>query len=257
MTKLETDYSTINMEELEKLPKYNTQSNRHISKSMGSCCAHDAPGFPTYFIQHIYNGSGNDPRTGPTEVILGHVTRTNTNESWDEEQKKHKELMMKLWNKLPLDHERTKAWILSTYIHFNNCYYDENNEIIIYPVPSYKLQEFRNDKRFNDEWRETEKKRIELENNYILNKTKKIATPENHMAVRTIQKFYPEYKPNIELINNPPRRTTGNWWEIMERRPSPKECPGEPRWGGRHEHPINRDWCQKCGWHKEEKEEMK
>lgn len=62
------DYSTLHADELEKLEKYEL-GKKQISKQMGSCCFLDPPGFPSYFIQHIYTEQGNEPGTGPTAII--------------------------------------------------------------------------------------------------------------------------------------------------------------------------------------------
>lgn len=72
-------------------------------------------------------------------------------------------------------------------------------------------------------------------------------SPENHRAVRNIRKFYPDYEPEIELINTPPKAygKEGNWWETDAMQPAPDQC--RPRSIGRH--PINGNWCQWCGWY--------
>jgi hypothetical protein len=252
--KLGIDYSTINMDKLRLLPKYNKPPTYQISRSMGSGCAGDPPGFPTYYIQHIYTQHGNSPHRGPTSLICGHVIQEERHYgSWDEEHEKFMKLMFKLWKPLDIDNPRTRAWIISTYGTYKHCYYDpfkkthEQDHMIIWPVPDYKLQSFHDDIRFCNAWRITEKKRIELENKYVISEAKKIAIPKHHAAAIYIQKFYPDYVPNLDLIETP-QRSTGTWWETLSRRPLPDECPGEPRWEPPHKHPMNGTWCQVCGW---------
>lgn len=253
---MQMDLSTINMDELNKLPLFNCPEDSHVSKLLGSGCAGDPPGFPTYFIQSVYDQRGNTPERGATAVIQGRMVDWECEYlSWNDRRKMFNDRMFRLWKPLPIDHPRTRAWIISTHRHFHHCYVDDTlpvtdrNRMVIYPVPEYKLKSFVDDKRFNDEWRTVEKERIRLENEFTIKAAELIAMPRNHMATRTIQKFYPDHVPNLDLIENPGRGVE-KWWETLPRKPTPDKCPGESRWSDNPKHPVNGTWCQVCGWHK-------
>ena len=69
------------------------------------------------------------------------------------------------------------------------------------------------------------------------------AIPENHAAVVTIRRYYPDYEPELDLIANPPAHP-GDWWERLAEKPTPETCPG--KYGQKH--PMGGTWCQMCGW---------
>lgn len=250
---IEHDLSTINREELEKLSTYLSHSfpSYHLQSDPGNGCFLDPPGFPSYFTRSIYNSSGNEPIAGATKVLLGKVVESrsdwNNVANWDEVCNKRSSLLRRLWKPLPLDHPRTVAWIKEVYKHLQHCYHDkdasESDKTLIYPLPSHKLRSFVDDKRFSEEWRIKERAAVDQANADIIANALKIAVPENHMAVRSIQKFYPEHVPDLELIRNPPK-TTPNWWERFSECPLPEDCPGQ--YGTLH--PVNGSWCQMCGW---------
>lgn len=245
-----SDYSTFNAAEMAKLPEAKIADTCHVSDSMGSGCAGDAPGFPSYFVQHVYTRSGNSPAKGPAAVIrFEGVYRTIERAEVYPKDGEREALLMRLWQPLPIDHPRVRAWIESTYAHLRHCYRDEERleygrpGTLVYPLPYYKIKHFRDDPRFNDTWREAEQTRIREENAFEENRARAIATPENHSAVRLIRRFYPEYQPEPDLIENPVARP-GSWWETEAECPKPGAC--NPRSCGPH--PINGSWCQWCGW---------
>jgi len=127
-----TDFGTINRNVLRTLPRYIPPKNRDISKHMGCGCFLDAPGYPTYFLRSIYNRAGNDPRTGPTQVIdyEGKYYVTQHNDDWakygdrDGVHGAHTRLMRRLWNPLIPDHARVYAWMTCVAGYFKNCYLD-------------------------------------------------------------------------------------------------------------------------------------
>jgi hypothetical protein len=129
-----------------------------------------------------------------------------------------------------------------------HCYFDEtaSSNTLIYPVPDYMLKTFHDDEQFSEEWRAKEKLAIEQANKEIIEHVRKVATPDNHNATRTIRKYYPQFVPTEELIDNTPL-SIGDWWAKLEERPTPETCPGE--YGMKH--PVNGEWCQFCGWRKE------
>jgi hypothetical protein len=264
MNKMQIDFSTLDLEELAKLPVYTKPPSYYISDSMGSGCFLDPPGYPTYFIQHIYTQHGNEPYRGPTAVIKNRVIERSweDGETWENRQSAHKALMDKLYIKPALNHPRTKEWINTLYKYFQHCYVDDSlgdnarhaDKLIIYPVPSYQLEQY-NISKYKKEYRikELRNKRrdaIATKNDIIIEKAKSISTPENHAAHRHVIEFYPDAKPMTSLIETQQKAFT--WYETLPRKPSPEECPGESRWGAGHRHPMNGNWCQVCGWEKGE-----
>lgn len=164
-------------------------------------------------------------------------------------------LLHSLWKPLPLDHPRTRAWVLSVYKHSSKCYRNLDaakkpwDDIVVYPVPDYDLRAFVDDSRFSEEYREAARAEVAAHNRMVEARVKAMATPENHVAVLRIQKFYPDYSPELDLITNPPEVTHTSWWEVHDTPPTPETC--HPRWG---KHPLNGTWCQHCGWDSRTKE---
>jgi hypothetical protein len=215
--------------------------------SEGCGCAGEPPGHPRYFVRSIYTKSGNCPPYNKPQYYLNGTGFMDLKEV---------DLLYgtNSFPKLPLDHPRTRGWIKGNYKHFNHCYYHPTEKeynrpmTVIYPVPNYKLKSFVDDPRFSDEWREKEKASIEAYNNDIFKMTKEVAVPENHCAVVIIREYYPEYLWELDLIENPPK-ITETWWERINEKPTPENCPGSKSL--RTKHPVNGSWCQVCGWHKE------
>jgi hypothetical protein len=257
------DYSTINRQALAALDIYRPSSNRRVSKGeeMGSGCFLDAPGYPSYFIKHIYTPSGDDPTTGPRHLIVvpGEEPRTIRDGN---DGTISKMVLRLLWKPLPIDHPRVQSWIRYVYSYMKNCYTNTDpketwpeedkksfSSLVIWPVPSYKLE------RFRDEWRATEVGRVEAANEATLAYYSKFATPENHNAVRLIREFYPSHQPDLSLISavRGSYGSDGNWWETLAEKPTPENCPGEFRWSpmtGNSKHPVGGTCCQVCGWRK-------
>jgi len=278
------DWSTINTQELKKLPRAKIVSGAHIDNSMGSGCAGDPPGFPSYFLRHVYNQEGNEPRAGSSCVIVhpeagafeiegvkwpAHI------KSWDEFSKERDALFMRLWNKLPIDHPRVVAWIRATFAHHKHCYQvpelraqgkNWSDAMLIWPggtlgnTPWGKLRnpkfevEYAQAHNDFDKWTDAHKaaflKEIEQSNAHIKVRGDVTAIPDNHSGTIIVRRYYPEFNPTQELIAAKFERP-GNWWEVMSARPSPENCPGQYDMV----HPCNGSWCQMCGWHEPVREE--
>jgi hypothetical protein len=263
--KMKPTYETINMVALKRLPVLKLAPTYYLQKDPGNGCAGDPPGYPTYFTRSVYTQYGNSPGRGPQLVLLGHVvTHSNDwrkSDNWETYQARKDTLMRKLWKPLPIDHPRTRAWILDTYRNHHNCYKGpeekgpsgRDDRTVIWPCPYYVLDSFHDDERFSDKWREEEKARIEAKNKEVIAYYQKFVSPENHQAVIIIKRYFPDYKPELDLIENPPQGIA-LWWERFERRPSPQECPGD---GGIGKHPTGSTWCQLCGWSSEEVAKVK
>ena len=248
------DWSTIDTDTLKQLQPYTLPASYHLQKEPGNGCAGDPPGYPTYFTRSVYTPAGNTPGRGATLVLGHYVVEQNEDwegvKGWDEYRARMDARLRSLWNPLPLDHPRTRAWIRDSYRHLNKCYRDEERPeygragTLIFPLPHYKLKKFYDEERFNDDYRAKERAAVDAHNAQEFDRANAIATPENHRAVLKIRKFYPEYQPEQDLIDNPPRQVEGHWWETEAEQPTPDKC--KPRSMGPH--PLNKSWCQWCGW---------
>lgn len=230
---------TINKAHWAMLEVHKCPFTYHVDNHSGHGCAGDPPGFPTYFTKSVWTQHGNHPARGASILLFGRIVQTNIM-TYD---------LRKLWKPLPLDHPRTRAWINDRYRHLHKCYCHPTEQeygrrkIVIYPVPYYEFRNFEDDLRFSEAWREKEKAAIEQQNAEIISERKAIATPENHSAVHSIREFYPEYQPEIDLIDSP-LKLIANWWERLDECPKPEDCPGDSV----GKHPVNGTWCQCCGW---------
>jgi len=272
------DYSTLNHDELMKLPAANIPPSYRLDRSMGSGCFGDPPGYPTYFIQNVSTQAGNSPgRDGVTTAVIRGRAISSVGNYLDD----RAPLMDLLWKPLPLEHPRVQAWIRSRFSHHRTHYlhpsmigeYGRDRASFFWSekhgVPSHSLRTFTTDEsatrvRKVDQWiidsdpelaakaQQLEEDRVKLIMDKIYAEARALATPDNHCAVVYIRKHYPDYEPDLDLIDNPPSSSDGNWWEVEAERPTPETCK-PPRWGGLH--PMNGKWCQHCGWHEEEEEE--
>lgn len=246
------DWSTINLTALIKRPLWEPYKNTYAADQMGQGCYMDPPGYPSYFLRSVYH-NGNSPGRGAVTIIRGpegegdRVILTA-----DEDHDKIAPRLRKLWAPLPLDHERTRLWVLSVYMHLKHCYRDDDgivagkgeNGMIVWPVPSYKLRHFVDDKRFSEEWRTAERTAVEAYNTDIRERAALVATPANHSAVRRIREFYPEHTLDLALIANPPTSHAGQWWETTATQPSIADCHSRNGIGVK-DHATQ--WCQWCG----------
>ena len=244
----------INKKEFNKLPIAKIAPTYDISSHRGSGCAGDPPGYPSYYLQHVYTRSGNLPRKGWVAILrMGNEQRgvRNANDKYDKLASK----LMRLWDPLPLEHPRTQAWIRSTYMHQKHCYQIPDKEgtwsdkSFIFPVPSYELKHFRDDERFSNEWREKEQASIAQANEDIQKYAQRYATWENHAATILIRKFYPTWNVFMrdqKVYLEADWERDGSWWERLKTKPTPETCPGSESLNRKH--PVNVTWCQVCGW---------
>ena len=245
-------YETIDKNRLTRLPKYEIPATFHLQTDPGNGCFLDPPGYPTYFTRSVYTPRGDNLQNGPQLLLLGRVVVHSKDwdgcKDWDAYRAKIDKRFLSLYKPLPLDHPRTRAWIKQLYGYFKNCYQDPNKgpkaeDLLIYPVPSYKLRTFRDDPLFSDGWRTAEKRLIEIENREIIEAAEKVAIPENHRAVTFIRQYYPDYQPELDLIEHPPA-SPGDWWERYDVQFTPVNCPGLHG----QKHPASGTWCQMCGF---------
>jgi hypothetical protein len=190
--------------------------------SPGCGCFCEPPGHPLYFVQSIYTKFGNNPPKGPNYFLDGKGA-----ENLDEVSALYGSAK---YPKLPLDHPRTRAWIKHLYGYMHDCYRPSWAPVeygkpgtVIFPVQT---------------WDDKSREAIRVHGE---------PKPEDHSAVQFIRKYYPEYQPEPDLINARSGYgigSEGDWWETEAERPSPENC--KPRNLGPH--PINKTWCQWCGW---------
>lgn len=282
------DTSTLNQEALRRLPPYTPPPTYRVDNHLGSACYGDPPGFPTYFLRHVYTSHGNTPPKGPDAVIeeprtiadqrgtlrrIPEISWGQTNaEGWEN----RRQFFTSLWLPLPYEHPRVQAWIVSTYIHHHHCYMDLDQRVkafeygtpamLIYP-DVYGLRTFQDDPRFSDEWRTKEREAVAQFNAELLGTYEGVCIPERHSAYLIVKRYYPEHTPDLDLIAQPPKQRPGDWWETEDRQPTPEECTGGrvvgPQGlaigyrgisGSGHVsvHPLNGSWCQWCGWTSEQ-----
>jgi len=262
-SRLAPDLSTLNEAELKKLSVYSLPPSYHLQRDCGNGCFLDPPGFPSYFTRGVFTQHGNAPRRGVEEVIsFGgalYTTRSSadwkSSDTWDGVYGRYSSRLMRLWSKLSFEHPRTQLWIAQVHQHLRHAYVDdaqlaeplENGKpaMVFFPVPSHKLRRFVDDARFSADWRSKEQAAVEAFNVSVHDRYAKVATIDNHAAVRRIRRFYPEYAPNeaaIVAAEEAPR--LGDWWQRHAERPSPSEC-RPPQWFGEHR---TNGWCQFCGY---------
>jgi hypothetical protein len=264
-TRVPYDLSTLNLPAVRKLPVYELPPGYHLQTDPGNGCFLDPPGFPTYFTRSLYNKRGDSPERGPQQVITldgtHYVTQSATDwhgGSWEDSRQRYDDRMMRLWIALPVEHVRVQAWMVAVHHHLRHCYIDDAQTAepfeygrpatVIFPVPNYKLRAFRDDPRFSEEWRTSERAAIDAHNASVRERYAQVATVDNHSAVRLIRRFYAGYQPDFERAEAAPR--PGDWWERHASRPAASACV-PPGWFGAHR-PTG--WCQFCGHDSKEEE---
>lgn len=248
-TSIESMRTTIDFAELERLPRFTSKALHLGSAGMG--CFLEPPGHPTYFLQPVYNARGNSPDRGPEAVLAGHVVYDSAD--WVRGADAYVArgvLLRRLYRPLAWDHPRVEAWVHHWFQHGGNCYVDDalpkHDQIVVYPTPSYKLRQFRDDPRFNGEWRAQERAAIEAHNAQVEAYHARIATLDNHLAVRRVRQWYPDYPVDRmqALIDARPKFGPGNWYSTELERPTPDNCPGDQAVHLKH---PTQGWCQWCG----------
>ena len=209
------DNSTLDLDAIRKLPVYEGSLVRrcHVTSDY-------PPGHPTYFMQDICGSSTvtviiTAPGVEGSRVIT--VFEYNIEFGKDEFDK----LVSSLWKPLPLDNPRVRMWVRGEYRYFGSCYNKdkspETRRDFHWPIPAYELKA----SRFTGEPGQKDK------DDYI-EVRRPHAIPENHRAVLNIRKFYPDYEPDLELIENPPSEGPVGydlrWWKRYCVQPRPEQC---------------------------------
>ena len=258
-SRMNPDFSTINIAALKRLKAYELPPSYHLQDEPGNGCFGDAPGYPTYFTRNVYTGHGNCPpyREGRVTQVISFEGKLYVTQWHGQTDEAHQKLLRKLWKPLPVDHLRTKLWMTSLYRHMAHCYQDvERPEYgrpgtLIFPIPAYKVavaKDIKVSASATDEEiaaarraQQAEVDRINAVNEAEQIRAKRVATPENHNAVRSIREFYPDHQPDLGQIAKPGPEQ-GEWWTIATERPTAANCPGPYR-----QHPHNENGCQFCG----------
>jgi len=258
------DLSTIDLDKLKRYEIYNpARIQRYTPDShMGSGCFLDAPGYPSYFLQSVWDSSGNN------EIVIGIVD--DKGDLRDLPVKRNREeTLRELWRPLPVDHPRVELWIQHVYQYFVHCYGDPQlgdkqrnvSNTVSWPVsrferplrPKSTVQVFgyRDGKHgmFEAKLDPVEYRQMlrdyRTELKHLLQDRWRVASnPENHLAVLAIREFYPEHQPNLDYIKNPPKRSQEDWFERYATPPDP--CPGHL--GTSHGEAMRKyHYCRLCG----------
>ena len=230
------DTSTLNLKKVKSLPKYANTKGYKLG-SYGSGCYLDAPGFPSYMIQALYTRNGNTPDGAPEQVLELDGVLYVVEPAHGVTQESHEKPLHRLYKPLPIDHIRVQMWMANVYRYFHNCYRDKEaqDKMMVFPLPNYKL-ETPTPFSIKPGAPEAELSKIQAKidaelarckavNEARLLHAEQVAIPENHLAVITIRKFYPDYEPNLNWIDCP-LKSTGqeDWWETSAQRPEAEEC---------------------------------
>jgi hypothetical protein len=250
------DWSTIDIEKLKNLPKWDCPPSYNLQRQPGNCCAFDPPGYPTYFTRSVYTRTGNSPRKGPETVItyegqcyvVAHNDDWRYCKNWDEVHAKRMKRLHSLWKPLPLTHPRTGMWIASVYKHQGEGYrtpsITEYNRPGTLFIQNGKISDFQHGLFEHERFAklrarmDSKSKEKAIITRYLMLHVK----PTNLNAYHIVREYYPQHQPW-------PARYGGDmdiptWWETEAEPPTPETC--NPRSMGPH--PINVTWCQHCGW---------
>lgn len=243
--------STLDTILLASLPQYLLPRTYSVDSGMGLGCLLDPPGYPTYFLRHVFTKSGNLPQR-KAQVVIKFLGKYYVIATADSTQDEIDALIRRLWKPLPLEHPRTQAWIADMIRYYKGCYVDprpgagrfgtsirvpsvdgdwSNDDILeIAQVLGIKIEGIRfypSSEQPGVRWAVAKKMVMEMTN----------------AATWFIRRHYPDY-----VFTGTPEYT-GDWYSILAERPTPENCPGKIWSWGDTAHPVNSDWCQVCGWH--------
>lgn len=223
MTTFCLDLSTINRAWFDTLTRYDVPTHYRLG-SAGMGCFMDAPGYPTYFWQPIYNALGNTPDSAPDSVLtVDGITRIvmgpwRAGDTWETRQAKVHKRLRELYAPLPIEHPRVQAWISALVGYFNNCYVD--------------LQKPEDIRRNCDQLYMPKRGALDFED----------PTRMVPRALLDVRDIYPDYNPTELPAGGYGSGGPGDWWERHTVRPTVAECPGP--FFSAHK---TAGWCQFCG----------
>jgi hypothetical protein len=267
---LMADISTLRLDVLKRFPRL---EGIRLHPSMGSGCFLDPPGFPSYFLR-MYEGreaSGYGIQIGDAiyQVDGDHFDQrkgwSHTNWTKHGLPKERQDRLKLLYSPLAFDNPRVRQWVHELYRHLHHCYrLKGEKDTVIFPTQSTDFvkqglfvaePKFDKSVYFFEHLTEASQERLkamqaelkaEAEAN-VAEKRKafnderaKLCTPDRHAAVLDIREFYPDYEPELDLIEDTKGLLPTNWWTVLAELPDP--C---PLGSGHPEH--MRFVCQYCG----------
>jgi len=121
-TRLNPDWSTINLKRLKALPRYRLPRTYSLSEP-GHCCEVEPPGHPSYYLRSVYGKRGLIDKA-PRRVILheGVLYIVEKYQAFADLTKG----LAPLWLPLAIDHPRTVAWMQSIYAYLGRYIFDES-----------------------------------------------------------------------------------------------------------------------------------
>lgn len=273
-------WDTVNTAELAQLDRWKCPPHLHLSSHAGSGCAFDPPGYPTYFLRQVYTEEGNNPTSGPQQVIAHPVLGLRVVldswrgvTTWEQSYSNSCRLMLRLWARLPLGHVRTRGWLRMVFVHWKHCYREPKHQrgfgvwpepewsktLLIWPGGTFGHTPYGEIRKVGleielaqkygkyDSFEEKAKAKfvadIQEENARVTRVCEAVATLDNRSAVTYVRQWYPEFTPEPWLLAEDLRHG-GQWWERRSKPPPHNNCPGF----GDSRHPANTTWCQVCGW---------
>jgi hypothetical protein len=266
---LMADISTLKLDRLQRLPQL--PGGMGVNTQMGSGCFLEPPGHPSYFMRSV----GGDCRAYVISIGDGvYIVDGETyNGGWKDVNwvkygapKDRQERLNWLYSPLPVDHPRVRAWIEQLYRHQRNCYRIEGEkDFVVFPTQSHDFikmglfvpepsgREAKLEGGIFDHLSEETKERyrvtqaglmaeaqetVKIKREAFNAERAKACTPDRHLAVLSVRKFYPEYQPELDLINAEQGARPADWWTVLATKPDP--CPMAHK-------PHMRFVCQYCG----------
>lgn len=236
--------STINTGVLDQYPLVELVSGYRVDKHQGSGCFMDPPGYPTYFLQHVYNAQGNSPAKGPELVLFGRELRRAERPfvSWDASNAEHDAMMRSLYRPLPPDHPRVEAWLTRALGYFGRGILDKPGD------RSVDKTRFVTPFEFKLATLGKEALGVPFLEGDLMAKGLPIRSFSVACLVLDLYPDWPEDDLRRRLANGGAYGSggPGDWWERHDEPFTPDTCPGL---FGR-QHPASGTWCQMCGWTK-------
>lgn len=125
----------------------------------------------------------------------------------------------KLWKPLPWSHLRMQVWEADMYSWHRHCYMGHDEKTFFHPMLSTDRKVF--SPKIDPHWKEEYIATVQAE--YILAKAAEEnehnqyaaqwATPERHLGVMALRKYFPSYQPRLDLIADPKSHPACSWIE--------------------------------------------
>lgn len=241
---------TLNADRISRLPVYK-MPRTYYAGSPGMGCFMDPPGYPTYYVQPVYNSHGNTPRNAPDAVIMGpdgeyrrldrvYVKSDDRQAASKETDRRWAKLIRSLWAPLPLDHARTVAWIRVGFGYFRGGW-----------LPSVGSRNAADPEFIG---RDAHEIRALVAGTFWTGQS--IKPPRDVRTYRPVDhvlEYYPDADP-VAVFNDHvdygAYGKAGDWWTTASERPTPETCPGMVAAHGSTwpTHAEAKGACQWCGY---------